>query len=756
MTSSDVFEEKDSRGNYYYYSPRIDINCSSGYQFNARDIGAAYVYLGAVRIEGWKALTQYVYYDSGYNELYLTCNKMRAGEDCGLCVSGVQVTTGNCSDILGDGTAVYDPDAETLDLVDYDAGPIYCEHYLDIGGDNSRVTRDEYDYDYESAIYVDGDCGIYLIDNLVIEAQGECGIRIEGDLQVNYSDANRQGELWITLDGSGSGAFTVGIDVAGYLDLDPKLLRMRITNSTDNACAIYEGTGMGIGPGCTADIVVGSGGAAKPYEYVGIYAAEDEVKLTYDGRIDCTVTGSSLGENYGVQLERGAKLMFNGWGSPQSFTATVPISGGSIGGETYDRYVLTGSTSSAQAVFDYQVPGYPCWIEGIQVTEENKDDVLGDGTVWYYPGNGDNPAVLSLNNAVLAEGDDAYEVIRLEKNTIIELHGYSEIETDIMHQGIINLNSLTTFKGDGYLDITGCNTSIYTNYGFTVDGGQVGMQSTDPWYPPVGGEPAFINVFGGNLSLIGTNFSSGTDLYVEDGQVYLTNENGPALLANLILGGEEMSVLAGESRWETSIWDGVTPLSSFHYVTIGPYGAYNPFVDIRMKDYYYDPILWAFFHNPQITKGTDAAHFSPNQTCTREQVVTFLWRAAGCPEPTSTNNPFKDVRTKDYFYKPVLWAVETGVTQGIDSDRFGVNQPCTRGQVAAFLWRTAGEPEPETTENPFKDVRTKDYFYKAVLWALERNITKGTDATHFSPNEACTRGQIVTFLCRADYYIWYE
>ena len=172
----------------------------------------------------------------------------------------------------------------------------------------------------------------------------------------------------------------------------------------------------------------------------------------------------------------------------------------------------------------------------------------------------------------------------------------------------------------------------------------------------------------------------------------------------------------------------------------------TPFTDVVEGKFYYDAVLWAVAHEPQITNGTDATHFSPDATCTRGQVVTFLWRAKGCPEPTKTDSPFTDV-TGGFYYKAVLWAVENEITNGTSATTFGPNDGCTRGQVVTFLWRTEGKPEPTTENNPFEDV-TGGFYYKAVLWAVENGITAGMDTTHFAPANTCTRGQIVTFLYR--------
>ena len=171
----------------------------------------------------------------------------------------------------------------------------------------------------------------------------------------------------------------------------------------------------------------------------------------------------------------------------------------------------------------------------------------------------------------------------------------------------------------------------------------------------------------------------------------------------------------------------------------------SPFVDVSPDDYFFEAVKWALAND--VTKGTDDTHFSPNANCSRGQVVTFLWRAAGMPEADG-ENPFSDVTEKDYFYDAVLWAVENEITTGSGEGKFSPNGNCTRGQVATFLWRAAGSPEA-AGDNPFTDVTESDYFYDAVLWAVDQEITKGTSATAFSPNAICTRGQVVTFLYRA-------
>ena len=173
----------------------------------------------------------------------------------------------------------------------------------------------------------------------------------------------------------------------------------------------------------------------------------------------------------------------------------------------------------------------------------------------------------------------------------------------------------------------------------------------------------------------------------------------------------------------------------------------NPFRDVSEDAFYFDPVLWAVTCDPQITDGTSETTFSPDATCTRGQVVTFLWRAKGCPEPQNSKNRFRDVHTGDYFYKAVLWAVDEGITDGTSDTTFSPNEPCTRGHVVTFLWRCEGSPDSDGYT--FSDVPGDAYYADAVRWAVEWSITDGTTDTTFSPDAACTRGQIVTFLYRA-------
>ena len=172
----------------------------------------------------------------------------------------------------------------------------------------------------------------------------------------------------------------------------------------------------------------------------------------------------------------------------------------------------------------------------------------------------------------------------------------------------------------------------------------------------------------------------------------------------------------------------------------------NPFIDVNETQFFYTPVLWAVKNS--ITSGITADAFGPFVVCNRAQVVTFLWRYAGTPEPTATENPFIDVQAGSFYEKAVLWAVENGITNGVSANEFGPGLACNRAQVVTFLWRLMKQPAPTTTENPFTDVVSGSFYEQPVLWALENGITTGATATTFNPNGECLRAQVVTFLYR--------
>ena len=168
------------------------------------------------------------------------------------------------------------------------------------------------------------------------------------------------------------------------------------------------------------------------------------------------------------------------------------------------------------------------------------------------------------------------------------------------------------------------------------------------------------------------------------------------------------------------------------------------FTDVESGAFYEDAVKWAVEN--KITQGETDTTFAPNKTCTRGQIVTFLWRANGSPEPSSTANPFVDVKSGEYYYKAMLWAKEKGITSGTDATHFSPNAACNRAQAVTFLWRANNQPAGGNSS--FGDVKEGEYYTEAVKWAVAFGITQGETDTTFAPGKSCTRGQIVTFLYR--------
>ena len=169
------------------------------------------------------------------------------------------------------------------------------------------------------------------------------------------------------------------------------------------------------------------------------------------------------------------------------------------------------------------------------------------------------------------------------------------------------------------------------------------------------------------------------------------------------------------------------------------------FNDVKPGDYFYDAVNWAV--EKGITTGTSATTFSPNASCTRAQIVTFLWRASGSPEPKTASNPFTDVAANAYYCKAVLWAVENGITTGTSATTFSPDAPCTRAQGVTFLWRANGSKAASAAAS-FTDVASDAYYAPAVAWAAEQNVTGGVGNGLFSPDTTCTRAQNVSMLYR--------
>lgn len=172
------------------------------------------------------------------------------------------------------------------------------------------------------------------------------------------------------------------------------------------------------------------------------------------------------------------------------------------------------------------------------------------------------------------------------------------------------------------------------------------------------------------------------------------------------------------------------------------------FNDVSSDDIFYDAVSWAINAKPQICSGISDGEFAPYNDCTRGQMVTFIWRASGCPEPEGSGEPYSDISSASPFYKAILWASEQGITKGYNDGTFRPNETVTRAQAVSFLWRAVGEPAPSGSAAVFSDVAQGAYYYDAVLWANENGIAMGYDDGTFHPNDNCKRWHIIVFLYR--------
>ena len=228
------------------------------------------------------------------------------------------------------------------------------------------------------------------------------------------------------------------------------------------------------------------------------------------------------------------------------------------------------------------------------------------------------------------------------------------------------------------------------------------------------------------------------------GQGVLTDAEGKAEISFPAAGEFLVSATKTKTVGEATVTAIVAPVCIVKVTEAGEAAA--GFEDVAEDAYYAQPVAWAVENG--ITTGVDDTHFGPETECNRAQAVTFLWRAAGCPESSAQDNPFADVTEDDYFYQAVLWAVEKGITTGKTETSFAPTAPVTRAEAVTFLWRAADKPDVSGTLS-FTDVDPDSWYGAAVKWASDNGVTVGVGDGIFGVNDTCTRAQIVTFLYRS-------
>ena len=395
--------------------------------------------------------------------------------------------------------------------------------------------------------------------------------------------------------------------------------------------------------------------------------------------------------------------------------------GGAISGETFRTETVTFSKLGTRVVVRAAVPGNDLLtFEGLAV---GLGDFTANGTNYTYTLQNDSGATSTLVTAVSGNGEsvsiNGQDLSTGGSATVaIPNSGTTDIVVKIGAKTytLTILRNSGTGGNEGSGGMTGGGGgSSSPSYSITVDKTKNGTITVSPR-----------NASHGDTVTITATPDKGYELEM----LKVLDRNGDALKLTEKNGKYTFKMPSGKVTIKASFVEEVPE---------------QIFKDVPANAYYYEAVKWA--QEKGITGGIGNGLFGPNDPCTRAQAVTFLWRAAGSPEPETHAMLFTDIPVGSYYYDAVLWAVENDITKGTSDTTFSPNMTCTRAQIVAFLWRSEKSPAAGTA-NPFADVKSTAYYADAVLWAVKENITKGTTSTTFSPNADCTRAQIVTFLWR--------
>ena len=395
-----------------------------------------------------------------------------------------------------------------------------------------------------------------------------------------------------------------------------------------------------------------------------------------------------------------------------------------------DRYSSNAGYLKVNKGQDFQTEFiYPLMICDREVTDENRRDVLGNG-VFSFDGVSTLTVRGDCNSTACVIENIGVQGLRIK---VLE---DSTLKTSDFN--VILARADTTITGPGRLILENSNSggcgvyALINGVTVTLELVQVGVSSHYGIVGPTGGNQTKLVVDHSTVTVKdaegGAVCDFGGGILLRDCRIVLPrngalNPSGTGIVKS---SGELAATVA--IAWTTRM---------------------NPFTDVKETDPYYDAVLWAYHHYPeQVTNGTDATHFSPNKTVTRGQAVRFLWNAVGQPTPANTTNPFVDNISGKFYYDAVLWAYynDPRITDGTDATHFTPNRTCNRAQIITFLWKAVGRPEP-TIANPYSDVKPGKYYTEAAIWAYENGIEKGSGGK-FNYNADCTRAAIVLYLYR--------
>lgn len=416
---------------------------------------------------------------------------------------------------------------------------------------------------------------------------------------------------------------------------------------------------------------------------------------------------------------------------------------------------------------------YPIWVSGVQVTEANRSDVLGDGSVVYEQGR------LLLRNATL-RGCSLHRLGNSGQPSLCGLYIGQPLELVVEGDCLVDVSGhgLQVDRSYGIYVMHECELTLSGTGTLSIVGGPArersfGLRGYDPLR--VRGQ-VVVRALGGtatNSRVEGVSNSYGiyARSMVVEGHADVSAWGGPAVKSfgvyceggELTVAGDGVLEASGKTRALTAVelstdernrataWVNGTEraegavrgmqsdFDTYGYVRLGDAG--NPFGDVHTTDPYHDAVLWAV--EAGVAAGLSDTVFGPMVGCSRGQVLTFLWRAMGSPEPQQSIQPFRDVAADGYYSKAVLWAVEQGITTGTGPDSFSPEQSCTQAQILVFLWRAMGQPAGHQ-EGPLAQVYQEHYYGPAVGWAEETGLLAG----RFLPEQPSVRADIVTWLHR--------
>ena len=648
-------------------------------------------------------------------------------------VGDTLVTSQNKNNVLNDGKVTYAPDTQTLTLTDAtitgegnrqytsmikDACGIYAKHDLTIKliGDNNKVQGAAEQRDGSYGIFVDG--RLTFIDGRTDTTDSTA----TPSITVSGGTSSNSGNAWVP------GVYASGITVKNC-----NVTAIGGTATSDNYPAAYA---MSKAPTLVgAKVAKVNTATSEPDTTVETYDPSHISRYKYlEIKQDTTDTSVAAP----VITPEGGYFM----GSTK-VTITCPTSG-------TDIYTIAEDGTKTKYTAPIQLDG-TTKISAIAVktTDENKKSDVVTATFTKRADNADAVTAVTLSldarDRTLKVGDtsELTATVKHENKTITDTNlkvTWASDNTDVatVENGKITAQSVGKARVTAAVVENGVTYSDFCDVIVEARPSSSHHSSSSTTYYDVN---AAVSGEGGSVAASTKRASRGTIVTVT-----ATAASGyqVAQVSAVDKDGKTVSLTDKGDGVYTFVMPASKVDVTARFAQVQKPEEKDPYGDVSKDSYYYDAVKWAA--ETGVTTGVGDGLFAPEWVCTRGQIVTFLWRASGSPAPKATELPFTDVAADAYYAQAVLWAVENGITNGTSETTFSPDQTCTRAHAVAFLYRMSGSPA--AAGSTFSDVAADAYYSTAVAWAVEKGITNGTSGTTFSPDDTCTRGQIVTFLYR--------